>query len=241
VTRTACVGNDVVDLEDPRTRGRHEDRRFVARVLGPDERGMFASEDDPFTGFWAAWAAKEAAYKVASKLRGSPPVFAHAAFAVRWSDASPLPRHGHVSWEDLRVPVEIYRHESAVHAIAAFGGDVRHTIQGLEAIGAAAAADGGGRLEDLLDAFTEREADAIHSVASALVRIRARRALADALRVDESALEIVCDPGVRGRRPPRVLLRGQPAPADVSLSHHGAWIAWAVLLDGAPSPSTTSG
>ena len=62
------------------------------------------------------------------------------------------------------------------------------------------------------------------------MRLGARAALSTALGVEEGRLEIVCAPGATGRRPPRVLLDGSPAAADVSLSHHGNWIAWAILL-----------
>lgn len=230
MTRRAYVGNDVVDLEDPRTLGRHEDARFLGRVLCAAERVALASSDDPFTGLWAFWAAKEAAYKVASKLRGSPPVFAHAAFVVTWPEEAQGAWAGRVEYEDVRVPVRVVRHGSALHAVAATSrAGVSAALEGLEPL-RAAGVEWGERLDALLDRFTEREADAIHSVASAAVRLRARRALALALRVEESALEIICDPGVKGRRPPRVLLGGEPAAADVSLSHHGGWIAWAVLL-----------
>lgn len=69
----------------------------------------------------------------------------------------------------------------------------------------------------------------MHSFPSAAVRMLARAALAETLGAHEGDVEIVCDPGVTGRRPPRVFLRGEPAPCDVSLSHHGRWVAWALL------------
>ena len=234
MTLRAYVGNDVVDLEDPRTAGRHEDPRFLGRVLAMAERAELEASDDPFRELWAFWAAKEAAYKVASKLRGSPPVFAHATFVVTWTERTPGRWRGHVSWEDVRVPVEVHRHGTALHGVATSGTAGAGALAGVEPLGAAGA-EWGERLDHLLGRFTAREADAIHSVASAAVRVRARQALALALGVDEAALEIVCDPGVTGRRPPRVLLGGDPAPADVSLSHHGGWIAWAVLLPQRPA------
>jgi hypothetical protein len=48
------------------------------------------------------------------------------------------------------------------------------------------------------------------------------------LTVDENDIEIVCAPGAIGRMPPFVFLNGKPAGADVSLTHDGSWIAWAV-------------
>lgn len=227
--RGPLVGNDVVDLEDPRTLDKHTDARFLGRVLGTAERARVEAAAYPRTELWAFWAAKEAAYKVVSKLRGEPPVFAHAAFLVEWTDVLPARWVGSVTYEAVRVPVVVERQDSILHAVATAGADVAACIPGVEPL-AGPPSGWGEELEVLLPRFTPREADAVHSLPSAAVRLRARTAVAVALSVEESSLEIVCDPGVTGRRPPRVLLNGLPAPADVSLSHHGAWIAWAVLL-----------
>lgn len=226
---TAVVGNDVVDLRDPRTYGKPDNARFVERVLADGERAVLTRAVDRAAELWAFWAAKEAAYKVVSKLRGSPPVFAHASFSVTWLDAGPDRRRGSVAYEQLEIPVAVTLRGSMIHAVATSGAAAAEPLLGTERLDAPHA-EWGTSLEALLPRFTPREADAVHSLPSAAVRLSARKALADLLAVDESALEIVCDPGVTGRRPPRVFLNGRPAPADVSLSHHGSWIAWAALL-----------
>ena len=228
MTPAPVVGNDIVDLLDPRTAGKHADRRFIARVLDDGERVALSQAEDPAVALWAFWAAKEAAYKVASKLRGAPPLFAHAAFAVTWTESEPDGWAGRVAYEELQIPVVVARSGAVIHAVAAFGAAVGSALLGSERLGEPPEA-WNARLAELLPRFTEREADAVHSLPSAAVRIRARSALAAVLAAEEADLEIVCDPGVTGRRPPRVLLRGRAAPADVSLSHHGSWVAWAVL------------
>jgi phosphopantetheinyl transferase (holo-ACP synthase) len=228
VTPSSAVGNDVVDLREPRTEGKHSDPRFVARVLGDGERAAFARAEDPAVALWAFWAAKEAAYKVASKLLGAPPVFAHAAFCVAWADTPHDRWEGTVAYEEMEIPVLAVRSGAMIHAVAVSGAELGSALPGAELLDAPAEA-WGARLAELLPRLTEREADAVHSLPSAAVRIRARAALAEVLAAEEADVEIVCDPGVTGRRPPRVLLRGLPAPADVSLSHHGRWVAWAVL------------
>ena len=78
-----------------------------------------------------------------------------------------------------------------------------------------------------------------NSRSSALVRLGARAALARALGVEESRLQVVCGAGPAGRVPPEVLLDGDAAPADVSLSHHGRWLAWGIRL--ATRPGAESG
>ncbi len=231
------VGVDVVDLQDPRTCGKAADARFVDRVLDDAEAAVVRDAMASDVELWSHWAAKEAGFKVATKLRGSPPVFEHAAFAVRFRDPSREggPRIGRILYQGLDLPVTVLTRSDAIRAVAythpqgplVVGEDV---VLGLELLDAPGA-PWDRRLEDLLPRFTAREADAVHTRPSAAVRIAARAALANILSLDEARIEIVCDPGAPGRRPPRVLVDGCPADADVSLSHHGRWIAWALHVE----------
>ena len=55
-------------------------------------------------------------------------------------------------------------------------------------------------------------------------------------------LRIVCPPGHTGLRPPYLMSGSEPVDgADISLSHDGPWIAWAIRLDGSPSSREPSG
>ncbi len=251
------VGNDVVDLTAPRVRGRATDRRFVARVLAPEEAEGVRAAADPDLELWHAWAAKEAAYKVVSKLLDAPPVFVHRAFRVRWDDATGRAPHGHdreapggstdtrrgrVTWEghEVRVRAGLRRDGSALEVVALPDGyegvHPRSAVEPLDRPGAPWC----GPLEELRRALGDRELDAVHSRTSAAVRIGARMAAADELGVAAARLEIVCRPGPLGRRPPTLFLDGAPAPLDVSLSHDGPWIAWALLARPAAAPSDSA-
>jgi phosphopantetheinyl transferase (holo-ACP synthase) len=236
------VGNDVVDLEDPRVIGKADDERFVRRVFAEDEREAIRTALDADLELWSRWAAKEAAFKVVSKFLPQPPVFEHASFAVSWGGVAPsgapdstAPRIGRVAYRDWSVPVTVSCAESAIHAVGAAAEEGTGPLMG----------QGESRVE-LLDEpdaawsapqpileerFTPDELDAVHSLESAAVRIGARAHLSAMMGVDEHRLEIVCAPGVPGRRPPRVRLDGAPATADVSLSHHGRWIAWVCYVE----------
>jgi phosphopantetheinyl transferase (holo-ACP synthase) len=237
------VGNDVVDLGNPRTQGRAGDDRFVARVFDEDERQAIHSTEEPDLELWCRWAAKEAGYKAIAKLVGEPLAFVHRAFKVAWSvvgadaahhdsvDAGRMIRRGCVGRGTRHVEVSVMRHRSAVHAVAFAARSqserwprVRARVARLDA----PASPWAGSLEHLLPLLSEREADAVYSVPSAAVRVGARGDLAGAIGVAERRVEIVCGPGAVGRRPPRVLLDGEETEADVSLSHDGPLIAWAV-------------
>jgi hypothetical protein len=230
------VGTDVVDLEEPRTRGKAGDKRFCARVLDDVEAAAVRAALHPDEELWSHWACKEAAFKTASKVLGEPLVFAHARFGVRWDGPVPAgePRTGRVLYQELVFPVMVFARAALVQAVAYAHPDGlslrEEVVVGLEDIGAPGA-PWSLPLETLLVRFTPREAGAIHSHESAAVRLGARAALADLLRVEEARVEIVCPPGAPGRRPPIVLLDGAPARADVSLSHHGRWIAWAIHVE----------
>lgn len=236
---TVYVGNDIVDLGEPRTHGRSTDDRFVGRVFDPDEQAAIRSASDPDLELWARWAAKEAGFKVVSKLIGTPPPFVHRAFKVEWEGGVAAPegevvREGWVRYGEHEARVSVQWCPGSVHALG-FGAQgaapasvrLRPRVAPLDAPGAPWA----GSLEELQARFTDRELDAVYSRQSAAVRLGARDDLARAWGVDEGRLEIVCDPGPTSQRPPRVLLDGARARADVSLSHDGRWIAWVLLMD----------
>jgi phosphopantetheinyl transferase (holo-ACP synthase) len=236
---TIYVGNDVVDLQQPRTEGRSSDDRFVARVFDPDEQVAIRSAADPDLELWARWAAKEAGFKVISKLIGAPPPFVHRAFKVEWggdegTGHEDVMRTGRVRYQGYEARVSVLRCPGSVHAIG-FGSDgdapasveLRSRVAPLDA----PEAPWNGAEEKLRGRFTDRELDAVYSRQSAAVRLGARADLANALEVDEERVEIVCDPGPTSQRPPRVMLDGVLARADVSLSHDGEWIAWVLLMD----------
>jgi len=249
---SVCVGNDVVDLGNPRTEGRAADERFVRRVFAEQERAVIGGSPEPDLELWCLWAAKEAGFKAISKLVGEPPPFVHRSFTVAWTtDASPpggspvggdsrdVIRRGRVTWQGRRAEVRVALHAGSVHAVAHAaragspqGVTVRPRVARLDRPGSPWT----GTLEDLLPRFTDREADAVYSLPSAAVRVGARGELAELLEVAEERLEIVCAPGPTSQRPPRVLLDGDETEADVSLSHDGPLIAWALWADPSAKP-----
>jgi len=174
---------------------------------------------------------------VVSKAGGEPPIFVHKAFEVAWDDRPPGmsggERSGFVRYEGeyYKVRSDVGPMGAWVSAVAAEGSVplsvpwVIHTVDRIDRSGAAWAEP----LEALLGHFSERERDSVHSLPSAAVRIAARDAVREALGIRN--VEIVCRPGPLGRRPPTVVVDGAPSIVDVSLSHDGPWIAWALALE----------
>ena len=251
VAESVIVGNDVVDLTDPRVLGKASNERFLERIFADEERAAIANAPDPDLELWQRWAAKETAYKAVSKLGGSPPTFAHRAFVVSWChpsarDGTHGVRSGSVHYESTIIDIEAAWDRQTVHVVGWVGDMPRsrkdeHLNSRLARLDEAGAAWSGPRTE-LERRLTPRELAAAHSQASVAVRIAARAAIADALAVDEHRIEIVCAPGKPGRRPPAVLVDGDRGTVDVSLSHDGDWIAWAfVVRPGRSTPVPVSG
>ena len=227
------VGNDVVDLSDPRCSEKHADARFLERVFTAAERRTIVEAGEPDLMLWTLWAAKEAAFKALSKHLGAPPVFRHRAFEVILTE----PGAGRVRFGETSTLFRVSSPREPLQVVAIGPHperwpEPRDGVQLFaEEIRLADSPGGGERApEDLLGRFSAREALAVYDLASARVRLESRAHLARELGVAEERLEIVCSGGRTGRVPPAVLLDGLPVAADLSLSHHGHWIAWALLI-----------
>ena len=236
------VGNDVVDLANPRCHGKARNARFVERVFSPEEAALIRAADVPDRALWVLWAAKEAGFKVISKILGAPPPFAHARFTVQVSTTARPRVSGRVTYGQTAVPLVAHVRPDWIHAVAWTAPglwDAAPTLPTRVAMAVdtvAGVLEGRGwELEALLEThFTERERPSVHSMPSAAVRIAARRHVARSLAVDVGEVEIVCEGGAAGRTPPKLLVPGA-RDVDVSLSHDGALIAWAAALPTAGS------
>jgi len=214
------VGNDVVDLRDPESSAASLHPRFDTRVFTAAERASIAASPEPQRQRWRLWAAKEAAYKLARKLSPTT-VFSPSRFEVleEVQDAAPggagqgglLVAHG-----AERFRVAVAENESALHAVARREGESD-----------AAVLSGWQRL-------APGEAALDPGAPSRAVRELLCTRVAERLGVGVHELEVR-----RRGRIPQLWLRGRPAPVDLSLSHHGGWLAWAFELEaprGAPAP-----
>lgn len=222
-----AVGVDVVDLADPRAAGRSGDQRFLDRVFSPHERERIRASPDPDLEVWILWAAKEAAYKVVSKLLAEPPVFRHAAFQVMDPPGAGAAR---MVYGELELALDVGVDTRRV-LVWGWNGQAPEILVARSRVETAVESLGLSlELEEWEgERFRPQERDAIHGLPSALVRLLARRDAARMLRVDESRLAITCPPGHKGLRPPYLEMDGRRLPdVDISLSHDRAELAWAV-------------
>jgi hypothetical protein len=184
---------------------------------------------------------KEAVFKSTSKILGAPPVFHHRLFQVAFPDEGlqgllnpsspgrPLQLLGRGSYMDFRVRLSVERSGPRIHAVSWMEreeeGDPGIFIECRESSAAS-----GESASDLRDQFSPLEWACVTHRASALTRLAARESLASVWKVPGERLEIRCGSGLPGRRIPSVWLDGEELPADLTLSHHGRFLAWAFLM-----------
>jgi phosphopantetheine--protein transferase-like protein len=206
------IGNDIVDLAEPGVAGKERDRRFLDRVFTPEERARILAASAPTIELWKTWTAKEAAYKVAGKIREKV-IFAHRAFEVAAGE-----RHqAWVRFEDLVVRVRWEIARDYVHCIA----DLRNRPSRHAWVAAIAH-----HLQPIGGVLTPAEHASVHSPASVRARLLARRLLE---QWNLRGAEVLREWRARGWGPPVLAHDGEPLPGfDVSLSHDGRFVAAAL-------------
>jgi phosphopantetheinyl transferase (holo-ACP synthase) len=211
------IGNDIVDLAEPGVAGKEQDRRFMDRVFTPEERARILEAAAPTIALWKTWAAKEAAYKIAGKIREKV-TFAHRAFEVA-ADGS----EGWVSFEDLLVRVRWEVAADYVHCVGQLGPRIQRSAQ--SGLGRVLTAIAHCR-EPLGGQLTTAERASVHSPASERARLLARRLMA---RWDLRGAEVLRAWRARGWGAPVLARDDRPLEGfDVSLSHDGRFAAAAV-------------
>lgn len=225
-------------------------------MFTPPERERIAAAGDPDALMWTLWAAKETAYKVARKidpLAASAPRL----YPVVLFPGDPVPiRSGTVCGMVFSpcgpVAVRVTIATDYLHCIGATKPVILERV--LWSVERYPPAEAGGDAasdisqtvpsETLCDDHSpclqgaiklRREERRIAQSApfkafdpSAAVRRHARRHLAELLHVSAADIEIQRLQDNDGWGPPRPYLNGKPAPFDLSLSHDGIFIAYAI-------------
>jgi phosphopantetheinyl transferase (holo-ACP synthase) len=197
------VGNDVVDLHDRESRSEALHPRFDIRVFAADEREALRASSSAHPLRWTLWAAKESAYKVAKKL--DPAVrFLPRDFVVRGvGEGQAVVMH-----ETGPFDVQLHRTDQWVSAVATRTvANARSTRGPVD----------GGPVSSGIEHLGTHGADP-----SRTVREFARAALALRMNLPPGQIRIATDRGI-----PVALWRDRKLPVDLSLSHHGRFVAWA--------------
>ncbi len=208
------IGNDIVDVKAPGAAGKSGDVRFLRRVLGPDEQRAVAASENPDRLLWAFWAAKESAYKAISKtfpgIISSP---------LRYPVNLGLPDAAGVVNGTVQTPcgpvaVRIHLTKDHVHGIG--------MVQGSK------------NLDDVEWALAQIPAGEIGSrsiseTESQIVRRLAGLGIAKLTGRPFEDIDIIRQKSPLGPGPPVIRCKGKPIDMDISLSHDGRFVAWALL------------
>lgn len=210
-----------MDLGNPDALGKSLDDRFVRRVFLPEEQSRIYKDSDPDCILWVLWAAKEAAYKILSKshpaIHSGPLKYrVHLEETVLFPPRTPGFRNGHFSCQ-VETPA------GSIVTSALTGADYVH------AFGSQGNQSGEGAMHLKLfrlnlPCFQGRPETDV-----------ARKALCRYLgrfwQIASDRIEVRRERNIRGLGPPLVYVGGEKVSADISLSHHGRYGAFALFTD----------
>jgi phosphopantetheinyl transferase len=194
------VGNDVVDLADPETRLAGLHPRWGQRVFSVAERAALETSRSRHRLHWMLWAAKESAFKARKRLDAGA-VFSPLEFEV---ELPALPAAGDVGVAAGRV----------FHRGVVFGLEVRLDGTSVHAVATS---------EEETGARVLWKVARVPSEPGTAARRLAATAIGSALDLDPTGLRVV-------GRPPVFVDREGRIEVEVSLSHHGRFVAFACTL-----------
>ncbi len=208
-----------MDLRHPDAWNKNRDERFVKRVLLYQEQCLIRSESNPDLTLWVLWAAKETAYKIVSKSH--PAVHSGPLkYAVHLIESAPLVS----SKADIRSRYLFCSVETPVGPVRV---DVMAVPDYVHAFGCQGDQSRGGTLH--LKIFGLGQHSCQEQLESLMVRKALFRYLSRFWQIDSGRIGIRREQGVRGLGPPKLYVDGSRIQADISLSHHGRYGAFAVF------------
>jgi hypothetical protein len=208
------VGNDVVDLFDPEARPESLHPRFDRRVFTEAEREIIARATESNRMRWLLWAAKESAYKVVRRL-AHPTPFSPVRLRVELNGAD----RGAIRHGEMCLPFRSRIARDYLHVVATLSSSPVESADDARDAARTAAAD------PLLMSDIRKVGDA---PAAPETQEREARRLATEMVASLYGLPRERFEVIRRERVPRVRCDGDSLPVDLSLSHHGRFVAAAI-------------
>ncbi len=199
------LGNDIVDLKEPANRDKSRDSRYLKKILTDAEIESVKKAQRADEALWSFWACKEAAYKVIKKS------FPDAAFTPRLWQVTFTDSESEYSEGEVKIPdndgvfVRLFSNPDYVHCIGTLHPAVLDKlIFGVEVL-------------------PEGEVNSSLFLLQCLARQLATRF---SLNLDQ--IEIRRTKQNNELQPPQLFIDGRTTDIDISLSHDGRFIAYAV-------------
>ena len=194
--------------------------RYLKKILADDEIEQVSTSSDPDETLWSLWACKEAAFKVMKKIAGDPAFVPRRWFVFLQPDRENGEGHDHprnrqftgvIQIPRLRdIPCLLYATSAYIHCVAADNPDaLAQSVQAVNAL--------------------PRKREYPESDASQFGRSCLAGRLENIFSGTAGSVEIrrAEEDGVL--RPPAAYFNDAPAQVDVSLSHDGQWVAYALV------------
>ena len=216
------VGNDIVDLLHLPAQEKSRNARFRKRILLPEEEHLMLTDRQPDAMLWALWTGKEAAYKALQKDQ---------------LDITSIPRLYQVQFdrtEEMEPPVSLLPGERRLlGTVATPRGNINLetliTASYVHSIATSFTPAAGTRIVWQVERMPCNDPSPAYE--SFYVRAAAKRHLAQYLPGSSPQdIDIRREQGLRGLGPPSVYLREQVTAIDISLSHEGAFAAYAFAI-----------
>ena len=220
------IGNDIVDLTSPDSIGKSLDRRFIARVFTPEEQERIDRSESPDATLWMLWAAKEAAFKAVSKLKPGLS-FIHRAYAVTSTPNEESQKASSIPLKQTNGDAVSIQERGVVQTPAG-PVDTFFTLSScrVHCVAAVRSGNGGDPAATPVHVLEERRDGPFDP--SAAVRRAAIHHLASVIKASPYYIDIRRDETTHGYGAPRVFIEGKRTDIDISLSHDGKYIAFAV-------------
>lgn len=224
------LGNDIVSLKQAGMRNKSHHTRFIDRVFTPSEQSTILTSSHPDTTLWTMWAAKEAAYKVISKIQ-SPPIFSHKKFKIiNLEDTNSAYAAVCVEYCENKLSGYVEIKEDFVHVLLGSEDFLQSDVLTIIHLMSEEEKQNWMKQEMWTSYFSPKELESIHHCESAFIRYLCKNKIANLINCDPSQVQII-RPTIKGKsEPPFVLIDNQPSNIDISLSHHESWLAWAISL-----------
>jgi hypothetical protein len=190
----------------------------MARVFSFAEQAAIRESAHADALLWAFWAAREAAYKAVSKAApgiSSAPGRYPAAMVFCYRGNRPESGTGQVSTPAGVVPVRIVFSAEWVHCVAWAGFPENLRANYFDA----------NIIYGIQEIASDRRPVWVRE--SAAARNAATERISEALNMNPDDIRIRREPGPQGSGPPRVYIKDEKTPMDISLSHDGRFAAYA--------------
>ena len=202
------IGNDIVDLADPRAAGKSRDLRFMDRVFTAKERQAIFNHVNRDLYLWSLWAGKETAYKALCKIYSALSSAPGRYEIELFPSAGPVPERGVARTPCGSVSLRLFTGRDHLHCIGVTAGHDTDSV--------------------MWDVARIDRGNADPGYQSEIVRNMIKRAASCYLKESPETMEIVRIRGPRGLGPPVLYVRKAQTTLDISMSHDGRFVACAL-------------